>query len=61
MGFRFFGKKERYEIVSVEECSSCGMKIKRQAKSGDFVYAIVGRCKKCNSVLRIAAVYKEKL
>jgi len=39
------------------KCTSCGETIETNYEPGDFIGLIKGQCKKCNSPLRVTAIY----
>lgn len=57
-----FGKKKEVkpEIYSEDTCQSCGEKIRRSFKDGDYIYGHGEQCKKCSaSNTLVTAVYGE--
>jgi ribosomal protein L32 len=53
--------KKPFKIVTVEECSSCGLKMKRPFQFGDYIFKEGSKCQKCGSKTMINAIYKEEL
>ncbi len=39
------------------KCTSCGETIETNYEPGDFIGLIKGKCKKCNSPLKVTAIY----
>jgi DNA-directed RNA polymerase subunit RPC12/RpoP len=53
--------KKPFKIVTIEECSSCGLKMKRPFQPNDYIFKEGGKCQKCGSKTMMAAIYKEEL
>ncbi|MCP8311966.1 MAG: hypothetical protein L6N95_01710 [Candidatus Methylarchaceae archaeon HK01B] len=60
---RLFGTKKSAKSVvyTIEECTSCGLKTKRDFQSGDYVYKEGGECTKCKGKSMINMIYSEKV
>jgi len=50
-------RKPEYETVELLECSKCGYKVELLFEPGDFISMNKGKCPKCNTPLRITAIY----
>jgi len=46
-------------VYSIEECSICGYKLKRDFKDGDYVLKESGVCPKCNKAMSIRYIFAE--
>jgi len=61
MSNRLFKSQKPSKIVAVEECSSCGLKMKRPFQPNDYIFKEGSKCQKCSSKTMITAIYKEEL
>ncbi|ABN69994.1 hypothetical protein Smar_0894 [Staphylothermus marinus F1] len=50
-------KKPEYKTIEILECTKCGYKIEKEYEPGDFIGMIKGKCPKCNSPMKIKAIY----
>jgi len=48
-------------VYTIEECSSCGQKTKRDFRVGDYIMADAGVCEKCQGRRTIRLIYGEKV
>jgi DNA-directed RNA polymerase subunit RPC12/RpoP len=53
--------KKPFKIVTVEECISCGLKMKRLFQLNDYIFKEGSKCQKCGSKTLMNAIYKEEL
>ncbi len=53
-------KKSKFTVFVVEECSSCGLKTKRDFQSGDYVFKEGRECAKCKGKTKINMIFREK-
>ncbi len=54
-------KRGRQVVYAIEECEGCKEKTKRSFALGDYVYKIIGQCRKCNGRVIISMIYAEPL
>jgi len=58
---RLFKGQKQFRVVTIEECLSCKLKMKRPFKVNDYVYKEGEVCQKCGTKMIISAIYKEEL
>ncbi|MEM2856549.1 MAG: hypothetical protein QW416_05550 [Candidatus Nitrosocaldaceae archaeon] len=52
-------EEEKAIVYTIEECTKCKHKLKRDFNVGDYVYKHGNKCKKCGSDTIISMVYAE--
>jgi len=61
MSSKLFKEQKPSKVVTIEECSSCNLKMKRPFQPNDYVFKEGGNCQKCNSKMMITSIYKEEI
>jgi len=49
------------QVFTIEECASCGTKVKRAFKLGDYVYKEGAECPKCHAKTLITMIFAEQI
>ena len=54
-------RKPNMQVFTIEECTSCGTKVKRAFKLGDCVYKDGAECPKCHAKTLITMIFAEQI
>jgi len=54
-------RKPNMQVFTIEECASCGTKVKRAFKLGDYVYKEGAECPKCHAKTLITMIFAEQI
>jgi len=54
-------RKPNMQVFTIEECTSCGTKVKRAFKLGDYVYKEGAECPKCHAKTLITMIFAEQI
>jgi len=61
MSSKLFKGQKQTKVVTIEECLSCNLKMKRLFQVSDYVFKEGDNCQKCNSKTMITSIYKEEI
>jgi hypothetical protein len=61
LGSRYSKSIQKPIVYTIEECSACNLKTKREFKLGDYVFKEVGECSKCKGKTTISMIFSEQL
>ena len=56
-----FKEKKQWKNITIEECTSCNLKMKRPFKLGDYIFKEGEKCQKCGSKTLITSIFKEEI
>jgi len=54
-------RKPNMQVFTIEECTSCGVKVKRAFKLGDYVFKDGAECPKCKAKTIITMIFAEQI
>lgn len=61
MSSKLFKSQKQSKVVTIEECNSCGLKMKRLFQPNDFIFKEGSSCQKCGSKTIMTSIYKEEI
>ncbi len=61
MSSKIFKGPKQWKNITIEECTSCNLKMKRPFKVNDYVFKEGEKCQKCGSKTLITSIFKEEI